>query len=123
MRGTANRSIERVREDIPFHQFRHVGVETIDVGDPAAEHDHVGVYHRDEHRQSTRETIFVSLHRRLALERRTGKKGFDARVLAAIAARTGNFFRRAPWKLQVSPLACDGVRTVVYATIDRNTAA
>src|SRR5204863_3372294 len=95
-----------VGEDIAAPQARHVAIEALDIGEPAAEHDHVGVEKVDHPGERAREALDIAADRLaveerhfagaallageaavLAFEAGCAKIGFDAARASAIASR------------------------------------
>src|SRR5581483_8185265 len=95
-----------VGEDVALPEARHVGVQALDVREPAAQHDHVRIEHVDHARSRARKAFDVARERFaversnllgaarlagerrvLALERRPRKISLDAAGAAAVAGR------------------------------------
>ena len=64
-----DRRVDRVAEHVAPQQRRHPLVQMRHVGQPAAQHDHVGVQHVDDHRQPARQPVGMPLQRRLRAPR------------------------------------------------------
>ena len=60
-----DRRVHEVGEHVAFHALRHLGIEVLHVGEPAAQHDHIGVEHIDDDGKAPCHAIDMPLQRRL----------------------------------------------------------
>src|SRR6185503_16746739 len=103
----------------------------------AAEHDHIGIDDVDDCSEGPGHAVLVARHRLdgrdiagcgqcgdldrwhaaagaslvIASQTRSGEKGLDAPVLAAIARRPRSLVAARPWQRIVSPLPRDAIRS------------